>query len=419
MPHAPHAPALADLPAPPAGKTGWPWTEASSHPANQLATGMDLPAVAIVTPSYQQAEFLEETIRSVLLQGYPKLSYAIMDGGSTDGSLAIIEKYAPWLDDWVSAADGGQAQAIDNGFQRLPGELLNWVNSDDVLTQDAVWKAVSEYSRHPGAVLLYGNADEISRDGARLGPATHARQVDRQYLIKVANAIPQPSAFFNRQAYETAGKLDHSLYWTLDYDLWIRLADLGPIVYIPETLSQMRIYPQAKTSRGEPAMFDEFRVVGERYGGFGLLNQMVGWLVPDLLPKALAALNEGDFEHGQTWLTSVIANDPSRQSDSSMAELLAHAAWLRIDEAGATSQAAVAWTRRVCQGLPATFIHPKRVERQALGLFYEALAFRNFRQGQIGDGLRHVARAVAQDHRRAANRGLWSITLRSLVRLLA
>src|SRR5688572_11385848 len=116
-------PRVAELPEPPPGKTGWPWTEAGPQPDRRLVDAA-LPPVGIVTPSYQQAEFLEETIRSVLLQGYPKLSYAIMDGASTDGSAAIIEKYGPWLADWVSEADGGQAQAIDKGFDRIEGKIL-------------------------------------------------------------------------------------------------------------------------------------------------------------------------------------------------------------------------------------------------------------------------------------------------------
>jgi len=131
---------------------------------------MDLPAVAIVTPSYHQAEFLEETIRSVLLQSYPKLSYAIMDGGSRDGSVPIIQKYAKWLDYWTSEPDGGQSAAIDKGFQRIEGEILGWLNSDDVFAPGAVWRAVEAFGRHAGAVLVYGNADEISLDGARRGP---------------------------------------------------------------------------------------------------------------------------------------------------------------------------------------------------------------------------------------------------------
>src|SRR5437016_4254430 len=107
MPPLSPRPTLADLPAPPIGKTGWPWTDAEAPPTRQhlAATDNRLPAVAVVTPSFPQAEFLEETIRSVLLQSYPKLSYAIMDGGSTDGSVAIIHKYAQWLDDWTSEPD--------------------------------------------------------------------------------------------------------------------------------------------------------------------------------------------------------------------------------------------------------------------------------------------------------------------------
>jgi hypothetical protein len=119
--------------------------------------------------------------------------------------------------------------------------------------------------------LVYGNTDEIDRGGAPLGQAKYARQVDRHYLVHEANAIPQPSAFFQRAAYETAGGLDTDLHWTMDYDLWVRLAALGPIVYIPETLSKLRVYPEAKTSRGMPGMFDEFRRVGDRYGGYGQL----------------------------------------------------------------------------------------------------------------------------------------------------
>src|SRR4051794_19440870 len=125
MPLAATYPNLANLPQPPAGKTGWPWTEASSPPRDSL-NDADLPVVAVVTPSFQQAEFLEETIRSVLLQGYPKLTYVIMDGGSTDGSVGIIQKYQPWLDHWVSEPDGGQAAAIDHGFQRVEGQILTW-----------------------------------------------------------------------------------------------------------------------------------------------------------------------------------------------------------------------------------------------------------------------------------------------------
>ena len=235
-------------------------------------------------------------------------------------------------------------------------------------------------------------------------------------MIEVANAIPQPSAYFRRQAYEAAGRLDHSLRWTLDYDLWIRLAEHGQMIYIPENLAQLRIYPEAKTSSAAPAMFDEFRAVGERYGGFGLLNQMVSWVVPGLLPKALEALRQGDLEHGQAWLTSVVANDPAWHSETHLAAFLVNWAWGRIQEAGEDSVLAAHWISQVCRRLPERWVAPQRVERRALGLLFEALAFRSYQQGHTRAGLRYAARAVAHDQRRAANRGLWSSALRSLVK---
>jgi hypothetical protein len=411
-------PDIADLPEPPPGKSGWPWSQASPAPTGAFAGETNLPAIGVVTPSFQQAAFLEETIRSVLLQGYPKLNYVIMDGGSTDGSTDIIKKYAPWLTDWVSEPDGGQAAAIAKGFQRVGGDVLAWLNSDDVLAPGAVWRAVAVFRQNPRAVLVYGNTDEIDRDGAPLGRAKYVRQADRQYLVHEANVIAQPSAFFQRAAYEAVGGLDTDLYWTMDYDLWVRLAGLGPIVYIPETLSKLRIYPEAKTSRGMPGMFDEFRRVGDRYGGYGQLKQL-SWMVPTLLPKAMAALRRGDLENSAAWLTAVIANDPSWRSESRLAERLAGETWRVIGETSVDANTALQQVRDLCQRLPQKHISPKALERRVMGLLYQALAFRSYGELNFGKSLRYSASAISQSYGQAVNRGLWSITLRSMVKLMA
>jgi hypothetical protein len=408
-------PTLATLPPAPPGRSGWPWTEACPPPAGEWADD-DWPAVGIVTPSFQQGEFIEETIRSVLLQGYPRLSYVVMDGGSTDASVAIIRRYAPWLASWSSGPDGGQARAIHRGFELAAGEVLAWVNSDDVLAPGAVAHAANAFRRHPAAAVIYGAADEIARDGARLRAATHVRQADRHALVHEGNAIGQPAAFFTRRAYAAAGGLNPDLHWSLDYDLWIRLAEHGPLVYIGETLASMRIYPEAKTSQGSPAMFDEFRRVGERYGGFGLLNQMIKWLAPGLLQQATAALEAGDTARAQVWLPVLMANDPGWRSERRWAEHLAGIAVERVAAARETWPEAAQWIRRVCRALPPALLRPRRVERRALGLLHEALAFRSFRQQQRPAVLRHAARAIAQDPHRAGNRGLWSIVARSLFR---
>src|SRR6185503_20481856 len=127
------SPSLNDLPAPPPGCTGWPWSEESVRVASP-----SFPRITVTTPSFNQRSFLEATIRSVLLQGYPNLEYFVMDGGSTDGSVEIIKKYAPWIDYWVSEPDGGQSAAINRGLQMGTGKFAAWINSDDLLCKNAV-----------------------------------------------------------------------------------------------------------------------------------------------------------------------------------------------------------------------------------------------------------------------------------------
>jgi hypothetical protein len=233
-------------------------------------------------------------------------------------------------------------------------------------------------------------------------------------MIQMDLAIAQPSAYFRRRAYEAAGGLDFSLNWTLDYDLWIRLAEQGPIVHIPQTLSQLRIYPEAKTSLGVPAMFDEYRLMGERYGGYALLNHM-SWIVPTLVPKALAAIRGGDLAQGTAWLTSVIANDPAWRSDRRLADALAEEVWRRMNETGEDFTTTLPWVRQMCQALPRKFVSPEAVERRILALLYQALAFRSYERRLPRETLRFTLRAFAEGNGRLRNRGLWAIAIRSMI----
>src|SRR5262245_21335405 len=136
-------PRLDQLPPPPAGRSGWPWTEATPRLPATLPDGAAWPRITIVTPSYNQAPFLEETIRSVLLQGYPNLEYIIIDGGSSDGSVELMRRYEPWLAYWVSEPDGGQSEAINKGWCSATGTVTTWLSSDDIYTPGAL-KAVAE-----------------------------------------------------------------------------------------------------------------------------------------------------------------------------------------------------------------------------------------------------------------------------------
>src|SRR5262249_30682863 len=147
------------LPPPPLGKSGWPWTRGRLVLPPKRPDGSPWPRLSIITPSYNQGQFIEETIRSVLLQGYPDLEYMIIDGGSTDNTVEIIRKYDPWLEYWVSERDRGQSHAINKGFRRSSGALLGWLNSDDVLLPNALATVATALGSPEQRVLIAGTAE--------------------------------------------------------------------------------------------------------------------------------------------------------------------------------------------------------------------------------------------------------------------
>src|SRR5437773_6556922 len=154
-------PRLAELPPPSAGRTGWPWTQESGWWADSRRRAMAWPRISVITPSFNQGQFLEETIRSVLLQGYPNLDYIIIDGGSTDGSVEVVKKYEPWLTYWVSEPDRGQSHAINKGWQRAHGDVLAWLNSDDTYNPDALRCAAEALQQNPAAGMVYSDMNYI------------------------------------------------------------------------------------------------------------------------------------------------------------------------------------------------------------------------------------------------------------------
>ena len=239
-------PSLNDLPAPPRGKTGWPWTEGSLPFRQDLPIGTPYPRISIVTPSYNQGLFLEETIRSVLLQGYPDLEYIIIDGTSTDESVGIIRKYEPWITYWTSEPDAGQTDAINKGIRKTSGDVLAWLNSDDVYCPEALRQIAKYFVTSPHVDLFYGDCEMIDGSG-RLFDRFNVRPGDFVQLLE-ENFIAQPSAFCTRKAWEKAGGLDESLHYAMDYDLWLRifLGGMTP-VYVPTVLSRFRYHAASKS----------------------------------------------------------------------------------------------------------------------------------------------------------------------------
>ena len=237
-------PTLNELPPPPPGKTGWPWTEESP----QLPDDSPCPRVSIVTPSYNQARFIEETIRSVLLQGYPNLEYSIIDGGSTDDSVEIIRKYAPWLAYSVSEPDRGQSHAINRGWRGATGEILAWLNSDDMYGPEAVGQAAKFLLAHPMTDMVYGDCRMIDEHG-KFMKWCPTMAFDLKVLLRSVWFIAQQATFIRRRVIDKVGELNEELDLVMDWELWLRIALAGfNIQYFQKELASFRKWTGAKTS---------------------------------------------------------------------------------------------------------------------------------------------------------------------------
>ena len=217
------------------------------------------PLVSIITPSYNQAAFLEQTIQSVLEQGYPNLEYIIVDGGSSDGSQEIIKKYTGKLAWWVSEPDHGQAEAINKGLAHASGTIAAWLNSDDYYLPGAVASAVAALNSAPETGLVYGDVLAVDGDGLKINTL---RYRDWQLIdLMCFNIIGQPAVFFRKELFEQAGQLDTHYHCMLDHQLWLRMAGLAPIHYVPELWAAARFHAAAKNTAQAPEFGREAYVV--------------------------------------------------------------------------------------------------------------------------------------------------------------
>jgi glycosyltransferase involved in cell wall biosynthesis len=260
-----HCPTLAELPPPPPGKNMWPWTEETRPVPPARPDGSLWPRISIVTPSYNQGRFIEETIRSILLQGYPDLEYIIIDGGSTDQSVEIIKKYEPWLAYWVSEEDRGQSHAINKGFSKVTGEYINWINSDDSLRPYALRTIGEAAALRPGVDIISGS--RILKE-----PETGFEFAEnlwltswKHYLIGMPD-FPQEATFFSRYILTEVQAIDERFDFALDVAFFFRALGVARcIVLCRSLLSQMHVYAAQKTRRPDPLKALEQAILKKEY----------------------------------------------------------------------------------------------------------------------------------------------------------
>jgi glycosyltransferase involved in cell wall biosynthesis len=247
-------------------------------------TATDVPKVTVVTPSFNQAEFIEQCITSVLGQGYPALEYIVIDGGSTDGTVELIRTHERDISHWASESDRGQTHALNKGLRRATGDIVGWLNADDYYLPGALQTAAEAYRSHPHASFYFGDGLRVDRAGKPVRPFFRDGFVawNRRSFAHGLNYVLQPAAFINRQHLQTAGYLDESLHWGFDTDLWIRLAEISEPVPMRSLIAASREYGETKTASGGFERAEELRRIAQRHTGLPLTPGALGYYLGTL-----------------------------------------------------------------------------------------------------------------------------------------
>jgi glycosyltransferase involved in cell wall biosynthesis len=250
------------------------------------------PLVTIVTPSFNQGQFIEDTIQSVLNQEYTNIEYLVVDGGSTDDTISILKKYGGRLR-WVSERDRGQADAIMKGFEMSRGDILCWLNSDDTLLPGAIQSVAALFESRPETGMVYGKTYYTDEAGKIISEyATEPFDFKR---LATVTFICQPSTFFKRDVFFDAGGLNRDLQYTMDYDLWIRIAEKVKVEYLPEFVSTYRLHGTSKTISDLHALkfTEEYLMTVVKYYRRAPFNRVYGYcfnLVSSRLPRILGKI---------------------------------------------------------------------------------------------------------------------------------
>ena len=253
----------ADLPSPAPGQTGWMWSERRHQLPKTTPDDGPLPRITIVTPSFNQGRFLETTIRSVLLQDYPNLEYIIIDGGSTDDSVEIIQKYEPWLADWITEKDRGQAHAINKGFARASGDIYAYLNSDDFYEPGALQACAAVFRN--GHQWVVGRV-RCWQEGVGDWPFPElpGKSFAKWFL---SCPIPQPGSFWSAELHREMGRFREDLNYIIDYEFWLRLRFIKKIkpFVIDQPIAVYRLHSQSKTVARTSEFTREGNPIREQY----------------------------------------------------------------------------------------------------------------------------------------------------------
>ena len=215
-------------------------------------TSVNYPKISLVTPSLNQGKFIEETIQSVLSQNYPNLEYLVMDGGSTDNTLSVLKRYSAQLK-WVSEKDDGQTDAINKGLHMVSGDILAYLNADDLLLPGTLLKVAQLFMENPEAMWLTGQCriiDEENREIRKLITAYKNLwlRLSHPSILLITDYISQPATFWQASVVNDVGYMDNSLHYAMDYEYWLRLYSKYPPFFVPEYLAAFKIHPQSKNS---------------------------------------------------------------------------------------------------------------------------------------------------------------------------
>ncbi len=392
----------------------WPWGP-DFPPKAEMTRPMTLwPRVSIITPSFNQASYIEETIRSVLLQGYPDLEYIVIDGGSKDGTVDIIRKYQQWISHWVSESDKGQTDAINKGFRASSGEIIAWQNSDDTYEPNAIFNAVNFLIEHPETDVVYSDCHLIDKNSLVIGHLP-----SKEYSLSnclLGHIVPNQTAFIRRRAWEAVGGVDQNLHFAIEEDFWLKLGIKAKLTQLPGTWANHRKYVGTKTVSQASQFYNEHLKVLDRFFSIPTLESTVVDLKKQAyinahLFGAFRMVMDKDFLSVNLPLSKAISLSPELAQDKGAETVRRLIGWAWTPEVIDK----VDFVTRFFATLPANASLLLRFRRAAIGEIAIGQFFKAVRDGNKDFAKTNLLIAVLNDPRWLLNKGVLKIGFKTLL----